>query len=165
MAWNRRPMVCLFASVAVTFTSAARTLIPPPRSFLRCKTVFLRRKTRQARGDRVASGSQGRRAGLSRGLILDAAVDLVDSQGLDGLSMRKLGAALGVEAMTLYHYVPNKAALLDGLVEWVLEHSATAPALADGLSWDRMLRRYAETLRTSLLPPPGFLLLCSPAQR
>ena len=83
----------------------------------------------------MASRSQGQRAGLSRGLILDAAVALVDSEGLDGLSMRKLGAALGVEAMTLYHYVPNKAALLDGLVEWVLQHSATAPALADGLSW------------------------------
>ena len=107
----------------------------------------------------MASGSQGRRAGLSRGLILDAAVDLVDSEGLDGLSMRKLGAALGVEAMTLYHYVPNKAALLDGLVEWVLEHSATAPALVAGLSWDRMLRRYAETLRTTLLRHPGVLPL------
>jgi AcrR family transcriptional regulator len=64
-----------------------------------------------------------------------------------------------VEAMTLYHYVPNKAALLDGLVEWVLQHSATASALADGLSWDRMLRRYAETLRTTLLGHPGVLPL------
>jgi AcrR family transcriptional regulator len=107
----------------------------------------------------VASRSQGQRAGLSRGLILDAAVALVDSEGPDGLSMRKLGAALGVEAMTLYHYVPNKAALLDGLVEWVLQHSVTAPALADGLSWDRMLRRYAETLRTTLLGHPGVLPL------
>ena len=107
----------------------------------------------------MASRSQGQRAGLSRGLILDAAVALVDSEGLDGLSMRKLGAALGVEAMTLYHYVPNKAALLDGLVEWVLQHSVTAPALADGLSWDRMLRRYAETLRTTLLGHPGVLPL------
>jgi AcrR family transcriptional regulator len=73
--------------------------------------------------------------------------------------MRKLGATLGVEAMTLYHYVPNKAALLDGLVEWVVQHSATAPALADGLPWDRILRRYAETLRTTLLSHPGVLPL------
>ena len=107
----------------------------------------------------MASRGQGERAGLSRGLILDAAVALVDSDGLDGLTMRKLGAALGVEAMTLYHYVPNKAALLDGLVEWVMQHSATAPALADGLSWDRLLRRYAETLRTTLLGHPGVLPL------
>ena len=107
----------------------------------------------------MASRGQGERAGLSRGLILDAAVALVDSDGLDGLTMRKLGAALGVEAMTLYHYVPNKAALLDGLVEWVLQHSATASVLADGQSWDRLLRRYAETLRTTLLGHPGVLPL------
>ena len=107
----------------------------------------------------MASRGQGERAGLSRGLVLDAAVALVDSAGLDGLSMRKLGAALGVEAMTLYHYVPNKAALLDGLVEWVLQHSATASAPADGLSWDRMLRRYAQALRATLLGHPGVLPL------
>src|SRR5580692_8959317 len=73
--------------------------------------------------------------------------------------MRKLGAALGVEAMTLYHYVPNKAALLDGLVEWVLQHSAPASPLAGSLSWDRMLRRYAQALRTTLLGHPGVLPL------
>ena len=99
----------------------------------------------------MASRGQGERAGLSRGLVLDAAVALVDSDGLDGLSMRKLGTALGVEAMTVYHYVPNKAALLDGLVEWVMQHSATGPGPADGLSWDQVLRRFAETLRTTLL--------------
>jgi AcrR family transcriptional regulator len=109
----------------------------------------------------VASRGQGERAGLSRGLILDAAVALVDREGLDGLSMRKLGAVLGVEAMTLYHYVPNKAALLDGLVEWVVQRSVTAPdpALASGLPWDQALRRYAETLRTTLLGHPGVLPL------
>jgi AcrR family transcriptional regulator len=107
----------------------------------------------------VASRGQGERAGLSRELVLDAAVALVDSDGLDGLTMRRLGAALGVEAMTLYHYVPNKAALLDGLVEWVLQHSAAVSVLADGLSWDRALRRYAETLRTTLLSHPGVLPL------
>jgi AcrR family transcriptional regulator len=106
----------------------------------------------------MSGRSQGERAGLSRDLVLDAAVALVDSDGLDSLSMRKLAAALGVEAMTLYHYLPNKAALLDGLVEWVLEHTAAVPA-ADGLPWDETLRRYAETLRTTLLGHPGVLPL------
>lgn len=106
----------------------------------------------------VQSRGQGERAGLSRDLVLGAAVVLVDSEGLEGLSMRKLGAALGVEAMTLYHYLPNKASLLDGLVEWVIEHTATGPA-ADGLPWDEALRRYAETLRTILLGHPGVLPL------
>ena len=106
----------------------------------------------------MSSRGQGERAGLSRDLVLDAAVALVDRDGLDHLSMRKLGAALGVEAMTLYHYLPNKAALLDGLVEWVLEHATTGPA-TDGLRWDETLRRYAETLRTALLGHPGVLPL------
>jgi AcrR family transcriptional regulator len=107
---------------------------------------------------RVGERTQGERAGLSRELVLDAAVALVDRDGLDGLSMRKLGAALGVEAMTLYHYLPNKASLLDGLVEWVVEHSATVPA-ADGARWDQMLRRFAETFRDTLLAHPGVLSL------
>src|ERR1700722_16740255 len=85
--------------------------------------------------------TQGERAGLSRELVLGAAVGLVDRDGLDGLSMRKLGAALGVEAMTLYHYLPNKASLLDGLVEWVLEHTATAPD-HETLPWDEMLSEH-----------------------
>jgi AcrR family transcriptional regulator len=105
----------------------------------------------------VGSRSQGERAGLSRDLVLDAAVALVDSSGLDALSMRKLGAALDVEAMTLYHYVPNKAALLDGLVEWVVEH--TAPPATEALPWDETLRRYAQALRTTLLGHPGVLPL------
>src|ERR1700753_2724570 len=114
---------------------------------------------------RMASRGQGKHAGRSRELVLDAAVALVDRDGLDGLSRRKLGAALGVEAMTVYHYVPNKAALLDGLVEWVLQHSGTASAPADGLSWDRLLRRYGQTLRSTLLAHPGVLplLLSRPA--
>jgi AcrR family transcriptional regulator len=102
--------------------------------------------------------TQGERAGLSRELVLDAAVGLVDRHGLDGLSMRKLGATLGVEAMTLYHYFPNKAALLDGLVEWVVDHTATV-ADADGSAWDQTLRRFAETFRETLLAHPGVLSL------
>ncbi len=46
---------------------------------------------------------------LSRERVLDTALRLADEHGLDSLSMRKLAAALGVEAMSLYHYVPNKS--------------------------------------------------------
>jgi len=49
--------------------------------------------------------------------VLDAALDLVDRDGVAALSMRHLGAELGVEAMTVYQYLPNKDALLDGIVE------------------------------------------------
>ncbi len=57
---------------------------------------------------------------LSRDLVLEAAVDLVDHEGLAALSMRRLGQELGVEAMSLYHHVANKEALLDGMVDAVV---------------------------------------------
>ena len=55
------------------------------------------------------------RTPLTRARIASAALDLVDREGLDALSMRKLGAVLGVEAMSLYNHVQNKDDLLDAL--------------------------------------------------
>jgi AcrR family transcriptional regulator len=57
---------------------------------------------------------------LSRARIVSAALELVDSEGLSALSMRKLGARLGVDPMAIYYYVPNKDALLDAIVEAVM---------------------------------------------
>ncbi len=54
---------------------------------------------------------------LTREEILDAALGIVDAEGLDALSMRRLAAAVGVEAMSLYHHVPNKDVLLDWTVD------------------------------------------------
>jgi AcrR family transcriptional regulator len=96
------------------------------------------------------------RAGLSRERVLDAALGLVDREGAAALSMRRLGAELGVEAMTLYHYLPNKDALLDGVVERVLTQAETC--LADG-PWDQALTGYARSLRAVLLRHPGAVLL------
>jgi AcrR family transcriptional regulator len=98
-------------------------------------------------------------AGLSRDRVLDAALALIDRDGIDKLSMRRLGAELGVEAMTLYYYVPNKAALLDGLVERIATR-ATADMPADG-TWRDMLRGFAESCRTELLRHPGVLPLAA----
>jgi AcrR family transcriptional regulator len=60
-----------------------------------------------------------RKRPLTRDEILTAALAIVDEAGPDALSMRKLAAALGVEAMTLYHHFANKDAILDGVVERV----------------------------------------------
>jgi TetR/AcrR family transcriptional regulator, tetracycline repressor protein len=57
---------------------------------------------------------------LNRRRVLEEAVRFVDREGLEALTMRKLGAELGVEAMSLYNHVPNKSALLDGMVEVLL---------------------------------------------
>ncbi|MET8627030.1 TetR/AcrR family transcriptional regulator [Kitasatospora sp. NPDC004669] len=58
-----------------------------------------------------------KRGRLSRPLVLDAAVALVDREGLAALTMRRLAAELGVESMALYRYTPGKEGLLDGLIE------------------------------------------------
>src|SRR5690348_15505571 len=97
----------------------------------------------------------GARAGLSRSQILDAALAIVDRDGLKALTMRGLGAALGVEAMTVYHYVPTKDALVDGLVERIFT-TAAGPEGHPG-DWRSRLRAYAESLRTTLLKHPGLL--------
>ena len=57
---------------------------------------------------------------LTREEIVSAALALVDREGLSALSMRRLGADLGVDPMAIYHYVPNKEALLDAIVEAVM---------------------------------------------
>lgn len=68
----------------------------------------------------LAVYSPAPRAPLDRDLISRAALSLIDQQGIEQLSMRKLGAALGVEAMALYHHFSNKAELLDGILDSLL---------------------------------------------
>lgn len=94
---------------------------------------------------------------LSRDRVLGAALALADRDGIAKLSMRRLGAELGVEAMTLYYYVPNKAALLDGLVERVTEQ-AMRDVPRDG-DWPALLRGFAVACRAELLRHPGVLPL------
>ncbi|GAB7035720.1 TetR/AcrR family transcriptional regulator C-terminal domain-containing protein [Streptomyces sp. NPDC021749] len=116
--------------------------------------------------------TRGERAGLSRTRVLDAALNLVDREGVGALTMRRLGVELDVEAMTLYHYVPNKDALLDGLVERLFSQAlpfadegaetdtdADADTATDieSADWRALLRTYAVSLRQSLLRHPGVL--------
>lgn len=60
------------------------------------------------------------RESLTYERVVEAALQIVDRDGLDKLSMRRLGAELGVDPMAVYYYTPNKAALLDGLVEAIM---------------------------------------------
>ncbi|MGW0805466.1 TetR/AcrR family transcriptional regulator [Nonomuraea sp. NPDC002799] len=57
---------------------------------------------------------------LSRGRIVAAAIDLIEREGADAVSMRRIAADLGVGVMSLYNHVPNKDALLNGVAETVL---------------------------------------------
>lgn len=85
-----------------------------------------------------------KRRPLNRRRILEVAVRYVDREGLEALSMRKLGTELGVEAMSLYNHVPNKDALLDGMVEVVLAELAVPPPSED---WEERVREAYRAFR------------------
>jgi len=93
---------------------------------------------------------------LTRDAVLDAAISLLDRAGLEGLTMRRLGTDLGVEAMSLYNHVPNKAALLDGIHERILL-SLEPPAHAR--SWQAFVRHQALALHRALLAHPNAIPL------
>ncbi len=96
------------------------------------------------------------RTPLSRDVILDEAVALVDERGLTELTMRRLGERLGVEAMSLYRYVEGREALLDGIVEQVtadLDLNPYEPLLpSDG--WQAYLQVVAAQVRAIALRHP-----------
>jgi TetR/AcrR family tetracycline transcriptional repressor len=98
-----------------------------------------------------------KRQPLSRQRILEAAVRFVDREGLEALSMRKLGSELGVEAMSLYNHVSNKGALLDGMVEVLLGELEVPP---EDEGWERRIREaYRAFRRLAHEHPNGFPLL------
>ncbi len=68
---------------------------------------------------RGASPETERRAPLTRERVLRTAVELADEAGVASLTMRRLAEQVGVEPMSLYYHVPNKEAILDGIVDLV----------------------------------------------
>lgn len=89
----------------------------------------------------MARAPKGRAAGsLSRERIEEAALALVERDGLDGFSTRKLAAELGCEAMSIYHYFPSKGHLLDGLFD----------RLIGGMPTDDPARPWRERLEASV---------------
>jgi AcrR family transcriptional regulator len=80
------------------------------------------------------------RTPLNRERVLRAAIALADEQGLTALTMRRLAQQLGVEAMSLYHHVPGKDRLLEGMLELVTEEMTVA---RPGGDWKAELRASA----------------------
>ena len=87
------------------------------------------------------------RARLSRDRVLAGAVAFADEHGIEALTMRKLGQALGVEAMSLYNHVANKDELLDGMVDIVF---AEIGLPAGDAGWKEAMRRRAVAARQAL---------------
>jgi len=90
---------------------------------------------------------------LSRERILAAAMELADQDGIDALSMRRLGQRLGVDPMSLYYHVGDKDDLLGGLAETVVAES-TPPAGGDDADWRTTLRATILAARSTMLRHP-----------
>jgi AcrR family transcriptional regulator len=106
---------------------------------------------RPARG--AAHSSDGK---ITRELVLTTALELIDDDGADALSMRRLGAALDRDPMILYRHASGKAALLDGVVETVLAQLSVDPADPD---WTAQLRAVAREYRALALEHPNVVPL------
>ena len=92
-----------------------------------------------------------RREPLTKERVLRAAVDLADREGIDALSMRRLGQELGVEAMALYRHVRNKDDILDGAIDVVVGEIELPRPTGD---WQRSMRKLALAARQVMLRHP-----------
>lgn len=104
------------------------------------------------------------RTPLTQERIVDAAVEFIDDFGLPGLSMRRLGTRLGVEAMSLYRYVPGREQLLDAVVERIIDQMEADPDVLEGPEhgWQDYLQRLAHGIRrVALTHPKAFPLVAS----
>ncbi len=92
--------------------------------------------------------NEERRIPLNRTRVLQAAVELADRDGIDSVSMRRLGQDLGIEAMSLYTHVRGKDDLLDGMVDAVV---GEIPIDVEGPDWQTTLRRSILSARSVML--------------
>lgn len=104
--------------------------------------------------------SKDGREPLTREKIVEKAIEILDAEGVEGISMRRLGQALGVEAMALYHHFPNKDAILDGVAARIIEE--TGPGLAlEGEDWKAVMLSGPASAGRALAahPKAGWLFL------
>lgn len=122
-----------------------------------------RKKTSTNAGERPAAKRSSRRSanpGLTAERIRDEALRLIDDEGLDAFSTRRLGAALGCEAMAIYWYYPSKDALLDAVVEALIARIPIEPT--DSGDWLDALRGLARGYRRlAHQHPHAFTLLAT----
>jgi len=111
----------------------------------RKKTVSKESADRAPERAKRASKRSAAGSGLTAEKIRDEALRLIDAEGLDTFSTRRLGAALGCEAMAIYWYYPSKDALLDAVVEALIARLPMEPS-APG-DWIDALRKLAHAYR------------------
>jgi TetR/AcrR family tetracycline transcriptional repressor len=118
--------------------------------------------SRQGAAARTRAGCAAQqRAPLTRERIVEQAMELIDGCCVEDLSMRRLGAELGVEAMALYWHLPNKAALMEAILASLLAKvELPSPGEAD---WQSAVRRYARSIRRLAAEHPRIFPLVASA--
>src|SRR6202167_719840 len=107
--------------------------------------------------ERTGRNTDARRSGkVTREVVLTTAVEIIDRDAAEGLSMRRLARALDRDPMILYRHAPGKAALLDGVVETMLAQLRVDPADPD---WTAQLRAVARDYRALALAHPNVVPL------
>lgn len=106
-------------------------------------------------GDKIGRPKAGQEP-LNRDRILTAALRLVDEQGMQALSMRRLAAELEVDPMAIYYHLPNKRAILGGLVERVFAELRLP--LAKGGAWPEQVRAVAQAYHGLAKAHPNLVL-------
>jgi AcrR family transcriptional regulator len=95
--------------------------------------------------------ADSRRQSLSQERIIESAVSLADKIGVDALTIRKLAIALKVKPMTIYHYVPNKETIIDGMVDMVFSE-IDLPMI--DIDWKSAMRQRSASARAVLARHP-----------
>lgn len=90
------------------------------------------------------------KAGLTRELMIDTALRLLDEVGLEGLTVRRLATELGVKSPSLYWHIRTKQELLDGMADAIIR-AAGMGLPREGESWQQWLARRARAYRASVL--------------
>ena len=103
----------------------------------------------------LTAGPGSRREPLARGRIIGAALRIMDEEGLEAVTMRRLGRDLGVEAMSLYNHVRDKDDILDSICEQVLSEFRVPEAT----DWAEGARLAAHEYRRILLAHPTVIML------
>lgn len=108
---------------------------------------------RTASAGQVEQGGEptDRRGPLTRARVIEAAVALADRTGVEALTIRRLAAELDVKPMTIYHHVPNKEAIIDGMVDLVFSEIDLPPT---DLDWKAAIRQRSASARRVLARHP-----------